>query len=376
MQGSARKDVVFGQRGCILSPYQGQNGNPASKRFLYSDRTPGPNAMSMMAMPVAIPKPVANGAEQSSRRRTMTCARIFQAGQQRVDEKVRPELMLYFNSNLGATLIYDMATRNDDIWNADYKIPWDEPEFSRRMLKEHLSQEHDLASRRLGWIDQQVQWIHNQILNREPSTILDLGCGPGLYSHPLVRLGHVCLGIDFGPASIDYAREHNPHVSRCEFVLGDIRDVAFGGPYDLAMILYGELNVFSPADALVILRKARASLASQGRLIVEVQAPSAVERIGLSEPSMQELEAGLFSDRPHRCRTENQWLPEQKVTIQTFSITEANDGKKRVYRNTTKAWPDEELIKLLSDAGFSKASPSDAWPSSSDALTLWSATSP
>ncbi len=31
MQGSARKDVVFGQRGCILSPYQGQNGNPGSK---------------------------------------------------------------------------------------------------------------------------------------------------------------------------------------------------------------------------------------------------------------------------------------------------------------------------------------------------------
>ena len=30
MQGSARKDVVFGQRGCILSPYQGQNGNPGS----------------------------------------------------------------------------------------------------------------------------------------------------------------------------------------------------------------------------------------------------------------------------------------------------------------------------------------------------------
>ncbi len=34
MQGSARKDVVFGQRGCILSPYQGQNGNPGSYRLL------------------------------------------------------------------------------------------------------------------------------------------------------------------------------------------------------------------------------------------------------------------------------------------------------------------------------------------------------
>jgi SAM-dependent methyltransferase len=267
-----------------------------------------------------------------------------------------------------------MRTQNDSIWDGSYKIPWDEPEFSRRMLNEHLSQDHDLASRSLGWIERQVHWIHEQITNQEPSTILDLGCGPGLYSHQLVRLGHHCLGIDFGPASIEYARVHNPHSSRCEFVLGDIRDVAFGGPYDLAMILYGELNVFSPADALKVLRKAQASLASRGQLIVEVQAPSAIERMGRSEPSEQESEAGLFSDRPHRCRTENQWLPEQKVAIQTFSITEVNGGEKRVYRNTTKAWSDNDLVKLLTDAGFSKPSSSNAWPSNSDALSLWAAT--
>ena len=35
MQGSARKDVVFGQRGCILSPYQGQNGNPGFNEYVY-----------------------------------------------------------------------------------------------------------------------------------------------------------------------------------------------------------------------------------------------------------------------------------------------------------------------------------------------------
>lgn len=28
------------------------------------------------------------------------------------------------------------------------KIPWDDPAFSRRMRQEHLSQEHDRASRR------------------------------------------------------------------------------------------------------------------------------------------------------------------------------------------------------------------------------------
>ncbi len=269
-----------------------------------------------------------------------------------------------------------MTTQNDSIWSGSYKIPWDDPEFSRRMLNEHMSQDHDLASRRLEWIERQVQWIHDQIVNRTPSTILDLGCGPGLYSHRLSQLGHRCRGIDFGPASIEYAQEHNPHPARCEFVLGDIRAVPYDGPYDLVMFLYGELNVFSPADSLLILRKAQATLTSQGQLIVEVQSPKAVERIGRSESSEQESGAGLFSDHPHHYRTENQWLPEQKVAIQTFSVTEADGMEKRVYRNTTKAWSDDDLVKLLTDAGFSKLSPSDSWPGNSDALSLCIATNP
>lgn len=39
------------------------------------------------------------------------------------------------------------------------KIPWDEPAFSQRMLENHLSQDHDWASRRLTVIEQQVTWI-------------------------------------------------------------------------------------------------------------------------------------------------------------------------------------------------------------------------
>ena len=264
-----------------------------------------------------------------------------------------------------------MTARNDRIWHGDYKIPWDIPDFSRRMLAEHLSQEHDMASRRAEWIDKQVAWIHDHLLARRRASILDLGCGPGFYAHRLAVLGHRCCGIDFGPAAIEYARQHCPGDGRCEFVLGDIRQVAFGGPYDLAMILYGELNVFSPAEALAILRKARAGLTSQGRLIVEVQTPQAVERVGRGEPSQHQSESGVFSDRPHRLRTENQWLGEQSIAIQTFSVTEAAGGRKRVYRSTTKAWPDGELIKLLKGAGFQEVARCDEWPGNTDALALW-----
>ncbi|MBO2673395.1 hypothetical protein ACWAU3_02215 [Shewanella sp. JL219SE-S6] len=36
------------------------------------------------------------------------------------------------------------------------KIPWNDADFSQRMLENHLSQEHDWASRKLAVIERQV----------------------------------------------------------------------------------------------------------------------------------------------------------------------------------------------------------------------------
>ena len=62
-----------------------------------------------------------------------------------------------------------MTVSSDELWTGAYKIPWDDPAFSRRMLNEHLSQEHDLASRRVEWIDRQVEWIHRGLLSARPA---------------------------------------------------------------------------------------------------------------------------------------------------------------------------------------------------------------
>ena len=52
----------------------------------------------------------------------------------------------------------DLVNRslNPQPWVEGDHIPWDEPGFSARMLREHLSQEHNAASRRYEIIDQQV----------------------------------------------------------------------------------------------------------------------------------------------------------------------------------------------------------------------------
>ena len=78
-------------------------------------------------------------------------------------------------------------------WTEGDTIPWHEPGFSERMLHEHLSQDYDMASRRFEIIDKHVAWIHENVLSGKASKVLDLGCGPGLYTSRLARLGHECL---------------------------------------------------------------------------------------------------------------------------------------------------------------------------------------
>jgi SAM-dependent methyltransferase len=269
-----------------------------------------------------------------------------------------------------------MNPRDEEIWQGAYEIPWENPDFSRRMLREHLNQNHDLASRRIEWIERQVAWIDGNLLRGRPSRILDLGCGPGFYLHRLTTLGHRCLGIDFGPASIEFAGQHNPDTSRCQFVLGDIRRSDFGGPFDLAMILFGELNVFSPREASAILRRAQASLEGGGRLIVELQKAEAVERTGRTETVEESCAAGLFADEPHRCRTESEWLTEAQVAVQRFHVSGEGSVKMRTFRNTTRAWSNDDFRTLLTEAGFGGIGQHADWPCDTGDLALWSARAP
>ena len=46
-------------------------------------------------------------------------------------------------------------------WEEGDNIPWNDPAFSERMLEEHLTQDHDAASRRLEVIEEHVHWIHD-----------------------------------------------------------------------------------------------------------------------------------------------------------------------------------------------------------------------
>jgi len=235
-------------------------------------------------------------------------------------------------------------------WEEGEKIPWNDPDFNRRMLKEHLSQKHDAASRRTRTIKKQVDWIHNFVLDGKPSRILDLGCGPGLYAARLAALGHVCRGIDFGPASIEYAVKHAPE--NCSYTLGDVRTTDFGAGYDLVMFIFGEINVFKPEDAKLILSKAYAALNPGGALLLEPQTFDAVSGLGNQPATWYSAENELFSDEPHLCLMEPFWDEEQAVAIERFYIVDAASGVVRRYSASTQAYEKDQFSTMLEGAGF------------------------
>lgn len=243
-------------------------------------------------------------------------------------------------------------------WAEGEKIPWNEPGFSARMLAEHLSQQHDAASRRTETIARQVAWIHERVLEGRPGRVLDLGCGPGLYALRLAALGHACVGLDFGPASIAYARQQAAASGAdCVFIEGDIRSTTFGpdGAYDLAMLIYGELNVFRRAEAVAILTKAHRALAPGGRLVLEPHTFEAVRAIGLGPATWHTRLSGLFSARPYLLLYEPLWHAEQAVATERYYVVDAETGEMTSYASSMHAYDEAAYRRLLAEAGFGEA---------------------
>ena len=246
-------------------------------------------------------------------------------------------------------------------WAEGEKIPWNEPSFSRRMLQEHLSQEHDWASRRATTIRKHVDWIHREVLSGQPARILDLGCGPGLYTSQLAERGHACSGVDFSPASIAYAREYAKKADLlCSYQLEDVREADFGSGYNLAMFIFGEFNVFTPQDARRILRKALAALQPGGALILEVHTFEVIHQIGLQPSSWYSTDSGLFSDQPHLCLQENFWDEAQSVATTRFFIVDAQTSQVTRYAASMQAYTQDQYLIMLNECGFSKV---ESYPS-------------
>jgi Methylase involved in ubiquinone/menaquinone biosynthesis len=254
------------------------------------------------------------------------------------------------------------ASRHIRLSAEESKIPWDEPAFSQRMLANHLSQDHDWASRRLEVIEQQVAWIASQL--SPGARILDLGCGPGFYAQRLAGHGFHCTGVDFSPASVNWARQQAQDAGlNIEYIQQDIRAYSPDKSFDFIMMTFGELNVFSTADVRALISRCAQWLMPGGKLLTEVHTFDEVKRQGMAEASWQRCPDGLFLDVPHLLLTEHSWDAKAQTSSTQFWAIEAN-GRATRFGSQMTAWRDEEYATLLENGGFILLPPPERhdWP--------------
>lgn len=258
-------------------------------------------------------------------------------------------------------------------WRDGDNLPWDDPAFSERMLREHLDQAHGAASRQRPELLRQVDWLWARLGLEQGARVLDLTCGPGLYAAELARRGAQVTGIDFSPASIRHAREWAEAcgvVGRCRFVEGDVRQAMtgqVGAGYDAALFLYGQLAVFRREEAARLLRQAAAALCPGGRLAVELLDFARIDRESSSWWFTDD--SGLWGDQPFLCLGERRWDAELRASIDRFFVIDLGTGRLQEMGLSDNGYATDEMLALLHSAGFGRATAYLAW----DGLALYDA---
>lgn len=156
------------------------------------------------------------------------------------------------------------------LYQASESAFWDDRHISKQMLKAHLDPDFDGASRKLDFIERFVSWIRKAVPPESHRSLLDVGCGPGLYAERFARGGYAVTGVDFSRRSIRYAessaRKEGLQIDyRCQ----DYLALEIDGQFDLATMIYCDYGALSTENRRIALRNIYRHLAPGGELLLD-----------------------------------------------------------------------------------------------------------
>lgn len=176
---------------------------------------------------------------------------------------------------------------------------WDDPHISAQMLGFHLNPDIDAASRRPETIAGSIKWLIEMLALKAGDSVLDLGCGPGLYASRFARAGLQVTGVDYSHRSIEYATRYaNENNLNITYRYQNYLELKDDNQYDAALLIYGDFCPLSSEQRATLLHNIYRALKPGGKFVLDVTTREYRRKHG-NKNRWYAAESGFWKPDPH-----------------------------------------------------------------------------
>ena len=212
------------------------------------------------------------------------------------------------------------------------------------MLALHINPDVEAASRTKGTIRAETDFIIDETGMDAGKTVLDLGCGPGLYVREFAKTGAKVTGIDFSARSIEYAQTHvrNEYEST-EFIKMNYLDIQYENVFDVVTLIYYDFCVLDPREQETLLANIHRALKDNGVFVFDVVSENRKTR----ENCVVSIHAGGFWSPDPYLEIMNTYLYENPKAESMHYVIVGEDGGVRTIRLYHRLFGLNEITSML-----------------------------
>jgi 2-polyprenyl-3-methyl-5-hydroxy-6-metoxy-1,4-benzoquinol methylase len=246
-----------------------------------------------------------------------------------------------------------LKTQKPAIYEKGTAFMWTDKYISQQLLKVHLNEDVDLASRKKSNIKKTANWILETQKEKKKLNILDLGCGPGLYTEIFAEKGHHVSGVDISESSIEHAKKSAKEKGlNIHYLCKNYLELDLGeNKYDLIIIIFTDLGVLIPEERNLLINKIYRALKKGGTFIFDVLNDNELEN-KTSPKTWEASKGGFWKASPYLALSESFFYKEEKVILFQHNIIDDNDNLE-TYRFWTHFFSQNDVRKMLEDYNYS-----------------------
>ena len=234
---------------------------------------------------------------------------------------------------------------------------WTDPYIAKKLLNMHLDPSNDVASRSAEKIDKIVNHI-NISLNNMKVNLLDLGCGPGLYTEHFAKAGHTVTGIDFSENSIEHAKTSSQTQNfEIKYICQNYLEMYFENQFDVITLIYCDFGVLSVSDRKTLIAKIYKALKPGGIFIFDALNQNTIEKQSFTK-TWDISSGGFWKENPYICLSENFHFEDHKATLEQHIVIDETE-QFEIYRFWNHYFTEKDIRKLFIKQGFKHISAMD-----------------